>query len=870
VNTQLLNVLMGKNDNSLYPFFLLPEDVSPEVLRLDIQRLAKNKVMGVCIEPVGNKHFAGPKWWDQMDAIMDEARALGMRVWLQDESSFPTGNANYTANEHPELQKICLEEMHIDAFGPQKGASFLIQKCLEDLSKRGPELIGVSACKKVNKDAGIDGGFIPLTHKIKDGVLLWDLPEGHWRIFILYTIKNDIGRPGYLNIFDKRSISWLIEKNYEPHFRRYAKDFGKTFAGFFSDEPEFGNVYSYANDNSIGRKKMPLPWSNELALLWKDKFGELALSKLPALWYPSGEETAALRYAYMDLLTKLYEKNFSIQLGEWCRERGCEYIGHIVEDMGNHAKLGCSVGHFFRAMTGQDYAGIDVVLQQIRPGMDEDDFSWQGGETGGEFFQYGLAKLGSSAAHIDANKKGRSICEIFAAYGYSLGLKSQKWLFDHMLVRGINHYIPLWHVDAAFSDTVSRYEGHPQFRHNHLIANYTNRLCHLFNEGIHIAPVAVLYHGEAEWSGNYMPFEKPVRVLLQNQIDCDILPPDVFAYPDTYGTMVTDKGLKVNQEQYQALIIPYAHYITVAVAEFIVKSIQSNFPVFFIDALPEGISDALSYEQTSRLLFELSSCSIVTLNTLAEVLHKQGCFEIIAEGQPKGLRYYHYKHKDADFFLFTNEEAYNTIQTMIQIPISEPVVCYDAMNNCLEPVEVTLKNGSTHVAVTLQPYQSRVLVFGDHSKVECSPPSFKMKETIKEVEIHTRWELSLSDRKCYPEFEEKGPLESLINITANENYPEFSGTMRYDGFLHLDDVPKKALISLGEVYETAEVWLNGSSLGVCIAPPYIFEVNEVLKIGKNTIRIEVINTLAHEMKDSWSKLGILEPSGLLGPVKFHI
>ena len=41
------------------------------------------------------------------------------------------------------------------------------------------------------------------------------------------------GRENYINTIDEISVSTLIEAVYEPHFKRYKKEFGKTFAGFF-------------------------------------------------------------------------------------------------------------------------------------------------------------------------------------------------------------------------------------------------------------------------------------------------------------------------------------------------------------------------------------------------------------------------------------------------------------------------------------------------------------------------------------------------------------------------------------------------------------------------------------------------------------
>ena len=54
---------------------------------------------------------------------------------------------------------------------------------------------------------------------------------------------------------------------------------------------------------------------------------------------------------------------------------------------------------------------------------------------------------------------------------------------------------------------------------------------------------------------------------------------------------------------------------------------------------------------------------------------------------------------------------------------------------------------------------------------------------------------------------------------------ESFGTIRY--FLRFDGVQaQEAILSLGEVYETAVVWLNGQKVGEVICPPYRFYLPE--------------------------------------------
>ena len=79
-------------------------------------------------------------------------------------------------------------------------------------------------------------------------------------------------------------------------------------------------------------------WKTSLVYLWMNAENE--------------NKSAYVRKIYMDLVSKMYAKNFSQQLGKWCEDHGVEYIGHVIEDNGEHNRLGCGAGHYFRAMSG--------------------------------------------------------------------------------------------------------------------------------------------------------------------------------------------------------------------------------------------------------------------------------------------------------------------------------------------------------------------------------------------------------------------------------------------------------------------------------------------------------------------------------------
>ena len=77
------------------------------------------------------------------------------------------------------------------------------------------------------------------------------------------------------------------------------------------------------------------------------------------------------------------------------------------------------------------------------------------------------------------------------------------------------------------------------------------------------------------------------------------------------------------------------------------------------------------------------------------------------------------------------------------------------------------------------------------------------------------------------------------------------------------------VIDLGNVYETAEIFVNQASAGVRLCMPYQFDVTSMLREGENQIAIEITNTLGTQIRDAISHYLPIEPFGIEGPVKFY-
>ena len=386
--------LNGTNENYILPFFWQHGE-EESTLRGYMNIIHSASIGAVCVESRPHPDFCGPRWWRDMDIILDEAKKLGMKVWILDDSHFPTGYANGAVigkEKHLRRQSLVRVSKTVKGNGKEQEIS------IQDLLKKNPQkpsLIGMFTSQGVKKDpvtpkdeliglcaAGPDGKLIDLTGKVAGGKLKWLCPEGEWKLTLTKASWRMGAHPSYINMSSEDSCRILIDAVYEPHWAHYKEEFGKTIAGFFSDEPELGNGAAYSHEK-MGFDQ-DLPWSDELKEALKARWGDVWRAKLLFLWddYPANvpssipvsdkdapneKRAARIRFEYMDELTRLVQKAFSEQVGNWCRAHGVMYIGHVVEDLSGHARTGGALGHYFRGLWGQDMAGIDDIGGQVLP-----------------------------------------------------------------------------------------------------------------------------------------------------------------------------------------------------------------------------------------------------------------------------------------------------------------------------------------------------------------------------------------------------------------------------------------------------------------------------------------------------------------------
>jgi hypothetical protein len=231
---------------------------------------------------------------------------------------------------------------------------------------------------------------------------------------------------------------------------------------------------------------------------------------------------------------------------------------------------------------------------------------------------------------------------------------------------------------------------------------------------------------------------------------------------------------------------------------------------------------------------------------------------------------------------------------------------WDPMTGNVQPATVIERSsGSVSIALNLEPYGSRVLVFSRRARQSQQPPT--PTTTPQVIDLNIGWQVTFGDTGAPVR------MEQLRSWIEDETTRYFSGVATYEKSVVVPDdflrsgvrvrldfgegkpveatapsprtAGMRALMD-GPIREAAVVTVNGRRAGAVWCPPYSLDVTEFLKSGENRLRIEVgnlaINHMAGRALPDYRLLNLRYgerfqaqdmdkvhpiPAGLLGPIR---
>jgi len=295
--------------------------------------------------------------------------------------------------------------------------------------------------------------------------------------------------------------------------------------------------------------------------------------------------------------------------------------------------------------------------------------------------------------------------------------------------------------------------------------------------------------------------------------------------------------------------------------------------VVFIKNLPKFCTEKGMQQKFTQLidqLMELENASLLPKNLIYKAytykFSVDNLFEctsfktiiekdLILDRKNKEIRYLHRRDGKKEIYFIVNENQASYNHTVTFNNVGKPMVL-DPVDGSAREIAFTTKDGKTLINLTLREYDGIIVAFDLN---DSNAKAYRNDYTEVEIKnISSEFSLSLAD--C----EYKSSLKSWSDF----GHPYFSGEGVYNANVSVDEdgKPDKGnranyILSLGEVYDLAEVFINQRKAGTLLYSPYELDITEFLVNGENAIQIKVINSLLNEFEKKDKK------SGLLGPVE---
>lgn len=252
----------------------------------------------------------------------------------------------------------------------------------------------------------------------------------------------------------------------------------------------------------------------------------------------------------------------------------------------------------------------------------------------------------------------------------------------------------------------------------------------------------------------------------------------------------------------------------------------------------------------------------------------------------KDIAYAHRQGNGIDIYFVANQkDTSRTIEVSLRTAGKTPELWNPVTGKISTDIDWSMQKGRTTISLTLDANESTFIVL--------QTPTDQVKNKIKgstiqaPIMISTPWTVQFDEKSRG--LKETVNFKTLTDWSTHENdqIRYYSGTAIYQNRFKLNTNNKtNYYLELEDVYNLAEVKINGKSCGIIWTKPYKVEITDALNNGDNTVEISVVNTWANRImgdedfgaeKDDSKKIWTnaryrmadkkLVKSGLIGTVK---
>jgi hypothetical protein len=323
-----------------------------------------------------------------------------------------------------------------------------------------------------------------------------------------------------------------------------------------------------------------------------------------------------------------------------------------------------------------------------------------------------------------------------------------------------------------------------------------------------------------------------------------------------------DSTLKTQGGEYRVILVPEVKYMPLETLKKLLDLAENGATVIFQSTLPADVPGYGNLESRQQQLQKLlSGLSFREQNGVQQagvgegsILRAQSVKSglLAADIQREaavdyGLEFIRKKNENGSLYFITNLSA-RTFDNWLAVAreLNNPVLM-DPMTSKFGAAATTSDTDANHIHLQLPPGAS--IILQDYTELPPGVSGWKYSQPAATPEIvDGQWDISFI--KGGPELPPGYTTNILRSWTTMQDsvYSNFSGTAEY--IIQMKRPAQKAdeyVLSLGDVQNSAQVYLNGEFIGATWSHPFEIKIPGSLFKRKNTLKILVSNLMANRI-----------------------
>ena len=439
------------------PLWVWNDLVTREQIEIQLADFKAHGIGGVFIHPRPGliTPYLSEEWLSLCRHAVDVGKKLGMKVWIYDENSYPSGFAGgHVPAEMPDSIGLALRMTKAAALPAE-----FAEKPLLILHKT-------------------DSGFEDVTERALQAGTGSALGTGEYYLFDIQkaSVSPWFGGYAYVDIMRKDVTEKFLDITLNAYKRVIGDEFGVTVPGSFQDE---AHIHPAGGPDAVN-------FTPRLFEQFQAKWGYDLRVHLPSLFEEVGE-WQTVRHNYYATLLDLFIENWARPYYDYCTANNLVFTGHYWEHEWPVPRLSPDNLAMFAY---SHMPGIDCLMNQWRTDPHA---------------QFGNARA-VKEIRSSANQLGhrRTLSETYGASGWDLTFKDQKRIADWEFALGVNfinqHLSYVTIMGARKRDHPLSFSYHePWWPAYRIMGDYLGRLSVLMSKGEQMNHILVIEPTTTAW-----------------------------------------------------------------------------------------------------------------------------------------------------------------------------------------------------------------------------------------------------------------------------------------------------------------------------------------------------------------------------------